>query len=77
MATKAKTTVKRTTLKDKFEYLQRERDQINRERIELVKEVDVLKRRIDQQANTIKLLQDQLDKVNNTSRHWVLRKLGL
>lgn len=76
MATKAKT-AKKTTLSEKLEYLQRERDQINRERIALVAEVDALKRRIDQQMNTIKLLQDQLDKASNTSRHWVLRKLGL
>lgn len=74
MATKA---VKKTTLSQKLEFLQRERDQINRERIELVAENDALKRRIDTQSNTIKLLQDQLDKVSNTSRHWVLRKLGL
>lgn len=74
MATKA---VKKTTSKEKIEFLQRERDQINRERIELVAEVDKLKRINDAQANTIKLLQDQLDKATNTSRHWVLRKLGL
>lgn len=76
MATKAKT-VKKITLREKLEFLQRERDQINKERIALVAEVDALKRRIDQQMNTIKLLQDQLDKASNTSRHWVLRKLGL
>lgn len=74
MATKA---VKKTTSKEKIEFLQRERDQINRERIELVAEVDKLKRINDAQANTIKLLQDQLAERNNTSRHWVLRKLGL
>lgn len=74
MATKA---VKKTTSKEKIEFLQRERDQINRERIELVAEVDRLKRQIDNQANTIKLLQDQIDSAAKSSRHWVLRKLGL
>ena len=77
MATKAKSAVKKITLKEKFELLQRERDQINKERIQLVADNDALNRRIAQQMNTIKLLQDQLDKVNNTGRHWVLRKLGL
>ena len=76
MATKAKT-AKKTTLKDKLEYLQRERDQINRERIALVAEVDALKRRLSSLMGTIQQLQEQLDKANNTSRHWVLRKLGL
>lgn len=76
MATKAKT-AKKTTLKDKLDYLQRERDQINRERIALVAEVDALKRRLSSLMGTIQQLQEQLDKANNTSRHWVLRKLGL
>jgi hypothetical protein len=77
MATKAKVAVKKTTLKDKLDYLQRERDQINRERISLIAENDVLLRKLQNQTNTIKHLQDQLDKATNTSRHWVLRKLGL
>jgi hypothetical protein len=77
MATKAKVAVKKTTLKDKLEFLQRERDQINRERIQLVADIDALNRRLNNQLETIKHLQEQLDKVTNTSRHWVLRKLGL
>jgi len=77
MATKAKVAVKKTTLKDKFEYLQRERDQINKERIQLIADNDALNRRLNNQLETIKHLQEQLDKASNTSRHWVLRKLGL
>jgi len=76
MATKAKT-VKRTTLKDRMEYLQRERDQINKERISLIAENDALKRGVENLRSTVRLLQDELDKRTNTSRHWVLRKLGL
>jgi len=76
MVTKVKT-AKRTTLKDKLEFLQRERDQINRERIQLVADIDALNRRLNNQLETIKHLQEQLDKTSNTSRHWVLRKLGL
>jgi chromosome segregation ATPase len=77
MVTKAKSAVKKTTLKDKLEFLQRERDQINRERIQLVADIDALNRRLNNQLETIKHLQEQLDKASNTSRHWVLRKLGL
>lgn len=77
MATKAKTAVKKQTQKEKFEYLQRERDQINRERIQLVADNDSLRRLVDSQRAKISELQDQLDKASNTSRHWVLRKLGL
>lgn len=77
MATKAKSAVKRITLKEKFEFLQRERDQLNKERIEYSKEIDVLKRSIENLKNTIRLLQEELDKRHNVSRHWLLRKLGL
>jgi septal ring factor EnvC (AmiA/AmiB activator) len=69
--------VKKITLKEKLEFLQRERDQINRERIALVAENDALQRKINNQSATIKDLQEQLDKASNASRHWVLRKLGL
>lgn len=77
MATKAKVAVKKTTLKDKLDYLQRERDQINKERISLIAENDALKRGVENLRSTVRLLQDELDKRTNTSRHWVLRKLGL
>jgi len=76
MATKAKT-AKTPSLRDKLELLQRERDQINKERIQLIADNDALNRRLNNQLETIKHLQEQLDKASNTSRHWVLRKLGL
>jgi hypothetical protein len=60
-----------------MEYLQRERDQINKERISLIAENDALKRGVENLRSTVRLLQDELDKRTNTSRHWVLRKLGL
>lgn len=84
MATKAKTAVKKQTQKEKFEYLQRERDQINRERIQLVADNDSLRRLIENQKATVISLQNEvialekkLAEQNNASRHWVLRKLGL
>jgi hypothetical protein len=50
---------------------------IKRQRDDLLRENDALNRRLNNQLETIKHLQEQLDKASNTSRHWVLRKLGL
>lgn len=86
MATKAKT-AKKTTLSEKLEYLQRERDQINKERIQLVADNDALKRQLENQRATVIALQREVNALeerllvaernNSPSRHWVLRKLGL
>ena len=100
MATKAKTAsvAKKTTSKDKIAFLERQCEQLGKERNqfaiqnqELAAACELLNvevKNISKEYNrlleeNVRLhnksidLEHQLAKSSNTSRHWVLRKLGL
>ena len=74
MATKA---AKKTTSKEKFEFLQRERDQLARELEAARNQCELRGQIIESLQADITSLQHKLADQTNTSRHWVLRKLGL
>ena len=66
MATKA--AAKKTTSKDKIGFLERQCEQLTKERMELAAACEGLKREID----NLKAAEEK-----KSSRNWVLRKLGL
>lgn len=81
MATKAKT-AKKTTLKDKIAFLERQCEQLGKERNQFAVENAELKTKCANIAFACDKLQVELDNLKaagekKSSRNWVLRKLGL
>ena len=81
MATKAKT-AKKTTSKDKIGFLERQCEQLTKERMELATACERLKREVDNLKEAYVIVSNdnselRAEVAKKSSRHWVLRKLGL